>query len=354
MQNRISPPPPDPGATPRKTFGVPPGLRRFVASSRVRRAVRIVVSASILAVLFNGMDWSAALGHTARLTPGVLAFVIAAFAVQLALSSWKWQWALRIHDLRCRYGFLTRVLVIGFFLNNFLPTSIGGDAYRIYRTLPPAPPRSRAISAVLLERLVGLGALLLLGLAGAFVLYSATALARAYVTFAAIAALLAVAAFVIARAGLPEWISARYQRYGWLTPVRENLRSIALARGAWLPLIGLSLLFQAQAVVILFALFAAIDARIGLPQAALIAAAAGLATVIPFSINGLGIVEATIAGTAVAVGASYDAGLLVAVLMRILIIPLTLLAGLLYAFEPASTREITMSRPDTGNCRSPG
>ncbi len=56
--------------------------------------------------------------------------------------------------------------------------------------------------------------------------------------------------------------------------------------------------------------------------------------IVPLSINGIGIVEATIAGAGVAVGVSYEAGLLVALLMRVLILPLTLLAGLLYAFEP--------------------
>jgi uncharacterized membrane protein YbhN (UPF0104 family) len=92
-------------------------------------------------------------------------------------------------------------------------------------------------------------------------------------------------------------------------------------------------------------LFNSLGEHISLEQAALVAAAAGLATIIPLSINGLGIVEATIAGTAVAVGVSYEAGLVVAVLMRLLLLPLTLAAGLLYAFEP---------RHQYTNVRSPG
>jgi glycosyltransferase 2 family protein len=305
--------------------------------SRWRRALRVVISGALLAVLFLSIDWSTVPDYVERLTVAVAVFVMFIWAAQLAISAWKWQWALRIHGLRYAYPFLSRVLVIGFFLNNFLPTSIGGDAYRVYRTLPPVPPKSRAVSAVILERVVGFAALLSLGLLGAIALYSTETLARTYVLLAGCAAVLAIAIFV--------FVGPRVLRSTKLAPITDNLRTICAARGEWIPLIALSLLFQVTAVFVLHLLFSSLGAPVSLPQAALIAAAAGLATIIPFSINGLGIVEATIAGTAVAVGVSYEAGLVVAVLMRLLLLPLTLAAGLLYAFEP---------RHQYTNVRSPG
>lgn len=308
-------------------------LIRSIRAHPAWRVVRVVVAVGLLAFLLLAVDWQTALAHVDRLTPGVIALVIAAYAIQLGVSSWKWQWSLRIHGLYLPYAFLTRVYVIGFFLSNFLPTSIGGDAYRVYRTLPPTPPKSRALSAVIVERVVGLLALLALGFAAALYLFDSNQLARAYVGLGAGgAAVLAVALLVSSRLRLPEVI-------------RVN------ARGKWLPLVAISLLFQAQAILITFALFNAVDASVTLPQAALIAAAAGLAAIVPFSINGLGIVEATFAGAAVAVGVSYEAGLLVALLIRILVIPLTLLAGLVYAVEPVRVRDL--SNP-LSNVRSSG
>jgi glycosyltransferase 2 family protein len=303
--------------------------------------MRIAISVGLLAILIVSLDWMTVLGHLKRLSPAIAAFVIVAWAVQLAVSAWKWQWALRVHDLRFPYLYLSRVLVIGFFLNNFLPTSIGGDAYRIFRTVPSTPPKSRAISAVVLERLVGLASLLLLGLVGALVLFPSFRLARAYVLFAVIGATLCVIVLALIRTHSPRWSESALLRSKWIAPAVENFRTIARAHSAWMPLVALSLLFQIQAIVILWSLFYAFDTSVGLPHAALIAASAGIAAVIPLSINGLGIVEATIAGTAVAVGVSYEAGLLVALLMRILLIPLTLLAALFYAFEPAQVREAT-------------
>jgi uncharacterized protein (TIRG00374 family) len=310
---------------------------------RLSRAVRIAISCGLLAVLVFAMDWSTVVDHAKNLSPAVATFVMLAFAVQLAVSSWKWQWSLRIHGLRFPYVYLTRVLVIGFFLNNFLPTSIGGDAYRVYKTVPSTPPRSRAISAVLLERLVGLSALLLLGLAGALLLYSQSELARAYALFAAASVVVCIAIVALFRARSAKWRESALLRSRWIAPAVENLRTIARARSGWIPLVCISVLFQAQAILIVYELFHAFDPQVDLTHAALITAAAGIAAIVPFSINGLGIVEATIAGAAVAVGVSYEAGLLVALLMRILLIPLTLLAALFYAFEPAPVREASTS-----------
>jgi len=52
-------------------------------------------------------------------------------------------------------------------VGQFLPTSIGGDAYRAYRVLPLVEPHSRAVTSIVIDRIVGLAALLFLGAVGA-------------------------------------------------------------------------------------------------------------------------------------------------------------------------------------------
>jgi len=309
----------------------------------VKRVLRIVISSGLLVFLIARMDWAAVGEHLGHLEPWTAALLVSALALQLALSSWKWSWALRIYELHFPYTFLSRVLIIGFFLNNFLPTSIGGDAYRVYRTVPTTPPKSRAVSAVLLERLVGITALAALGFLGALTLFDTSRLARAYVLVFLIGAVIAVALLKwLTRSG---WRTVGWMRSPWLAPIKDTLHALTQPRMEWLPLIAISLLFQAQAIIIMYELFLALNVHVTVAQSALIAAAAGFATVIPLSINGLGIVEASIAGAGLAVGISYEAGLLVALLIRILVMPLTLAAGLLYAFEPVRVRAITNPFP---------
>lgn len=305
----------------------------------MKRVVRLLISAGLLALLLVRMDWTGVTERLTHLHPGSATLLIAALGAQLFLSSWKWRWALRMYELHFPYGFLTRVLIIGFFLNNFLPTSIGGDAYRIYRTIPEISPKSRAISAVLLERLVGFAALAGLGLIAALTLFETYQLARIYVVLALAGCAAALGLLVIAIRART-WSNVRWLKYSWLAPIKDIVAAFTTARIEWLPLIGISLAFQAQAILIIHFLFATLDIDVSLAQSALIAAAAGFATVIPISINGLGVVEASIAGVGLAVGVSYDAGLLVALLIRVLVLPLTLIAGLVYAFEPVRANTI--------------
>jgi uncharacterized protein (TIRG00374 family) len=315
----------------------------------VKRVVRLLISAGLLALLLVRMDWTGVTERLAHLHPSNAALLITALGTQLLLSSWKWGWALRMYELNFPYGFLTRVLVIGFFLNNFLPTSIGGDAYRVYRTIPETSRKSRAISAVLLERLVGFAALAALGFIAALTLYETNELARAYVVLALAGGAISLTILVLA-VRAREWSSARWLKSSWLTPVKDIVAALTTARVEWLPLIAISIAFQVQAILIIHFLFATLDIEVSLAQSALMAAAAGFATVIPISINGLGVVEASIAGVGLALGVSYDAGLLVALLIRVLVLPLTLIAGLVYAFEPV--RASTIANPFRADTRA--
>ena len=72
--------------------------------------MRLAVSAGLLAVLFMRVEWGSVLDQARHLRPTVAALAVMVFGVQLLVSSWKWQWALRIHDLHFPYPFLTRGL----------------------------------------------------------------------------------------------------------------------------------------------------------------------------------------------------------------------------------------------------
>lgn len=312
----------------------------------MRRALKIFVSLVLLVVLVVVADWSQVRSLIATVHLGLAVAAIAAYAVQLFLSAWKWQWALIVHELRFRYGLLARVYWIAFFVNNFLPSSIGGDAYRVYRTLPSEGFRSRALSAVIVERLIGLAALLVLGVVGAWLLANEYAFARAFLGMALGGATAVILLAAALRLEVLQPYIARAMRHPRLSALDHNVGLLLRGGESYLPLIGLSLLFQAQAIGINYLLFAATGAPVALEKCALITAVAGLATIIPLSINGLGILEGAFAGAAIAVGVSYEQALFVAILTRVLVLPLSLIAGLLYALEPAAppTAEIS-SKP---------
>jgi glycosyltransferase 2 family protein len=79
----------------------------------------------------------------------------------------RWQWLLAAQRIRDRLGWLTRAYFVSYTAGQILPTSIGGDAVRIFETAKRHPGRSGDLTAiVLLERGLGGAATVLLGAVG--------------------------------------------------------------------------------------------------------------------------------------------------------------------------------------------
>src|SRR5690606_41154889 len=84
---------------------------------------------------------------------------------------------------------------------------------------------------------------------------------------------------------------------------------------------------------------AAAGSPVSIAAAAVVTAAAGIAAVLPISISGLGVVEGSIVGAAVAVGADYDAAVLAALLVRLLSLAVGAGCGLLYLVDRGREQE---------------
>ncbi len=93
---------------------------------------------------------------------------LAASVVSIAISVYKWRLLLGYLGYRRPYGSLLRLQLYGIFFNNILPTSIGGDAVRAYCVSRGGTTGGRigladAAASILVQRLTGLAALVLLG-----------------------------------------------------------------------------------------------------------------------------------------------------------------------------------------------
>jgi glycosyltransferase 2 family protein len=301
--------------------------------------LRALCAVGLILVLVRLVDWQSAVQHFYALEWSIAVFALAGLCLQFVTSAWKWRHAMRIHGLTFDLWPLTRIYATGLFFNYFLPSTIGGDAYRAISTLPSDGVRSRAVSAVLIERVVGFAALLALGCAGALAEFERSSLARAFLAVAAIAAVVgcAVLAFLWARPFEP--LSPRWRSSKVAQALGQNVTLLRTAGSKWFTLIGSSLVFQVIAIAIIYLLFRSLDTEVSWSACALIAALAGLASVVPISINGIGVVEGAFAGTAVALGVDYEPALAVALLIRVLVLPISIVFGLWYVWRGEQPRE---------------
>jgi uncharacterized protein (TIRG00374 family) len=127
-------------------------------------------------VLFTGLAvayllWKIDLGKTvdvlAEASPwwyGLSVVIMVGTALPMAL---RWQWLLVAQGIHDGFVWLTRAYFVSYTAGQILPTSIGGDAVRIYETSKRHPGRVADLTAiVLLERGLGGAATVLLGAAG--------------------------------------------------------------------------------------------------------------------------------------------------------------------------------------------
>lgn len=128
---------------------------------------KVIVSLALLALLFSRVDvphiWSLA----RHASPLWLAAALALYTLNVAASVWRWNLLLVAQDVRMPRRTLFGSFLVANFFNNFLPSNIGGDVIRIRDTAPAAQSTTLAATVVLVDRGLGLMGLVLIAALGA-------------------------------------------------------------------------------------------------------------------------------------------------------------------------------------------
>lgn len=83
--------------------------------------------------------------------------------IGLLLSAYRWQLLLAAQDVQAPLWPLLKSYLIGGFFNNFLPTRVGGDVYRLVDSKKYSGSLLRPAAVIIVERISGIYGLLLIG-----------------------------------------------------------------------------------------------------------------------------------------------------------------------------------------------
>lgn len=139
-------------------------------NNKVRLVLKALVSLGLLGWLGYTIRWQEVGSALVGIDPVWLLAAVAAIMVSVVVSASKWSLVLQAQGYRLRWGFLWRTYWEGLFLNNFLPSSIGGDALRIFRVSKQLNDTAGALASVIVERTLAMAGIALTGLIGALVL----------------------------------------------------------------------------------------------------------------------------------------------------------------------------------------
>lgn len=136
----------------------------FIRKPAVSLTLRIVVSVLLLAYLIRLSAFTEIARAFSRIDPLMLLAFFLLYYLSLCLQAARWKILLKAWDVTQAYGVLLRQILIGLFFNNFLPGSIGGDAFRLYSGGRDTGKVESVAATIFYERVLSYGSLVTLGL----------------------------------------------------------------------------------------------------------------------------------------------------------------------------------------------
>jgi uncharacterized membrane protein YbhN (UPF0104 family) len=302
--------------------------------------VKAGVSIALLIVLFSRVDvgrlWQVARSASLPWLSGALAL----YYVMIAVSAWRWGLLLRAQGVHFPFTRLNSSFFVATFFNNFLPSNIGGDVVRIADTAPAAGSKTLATTVVLIDRGIGLLGLVLIAALGAtlgarFRPSDLGPLSPAVLwagfggaTLLAAPALLMPEGFIKLLQPLrflhAEWIDTRLERLATaLTRFRETPTALAGCFAGAVVVQGVLVLFYV-------AIAHSMQIPIGFTELALIVPISFIVQMLPISMNGFGVREATFGFYFTRLGLPLESALLVSFVGAAVIMVFSLSGGAVY------------------------
>ncbi len=320
----------------------PSADRAPVSSSRryLLLAVRVIVSIGLLAILFSRVDMSALWSTARSASPAWILIALALYFAHILAATWRWHVLLHAQDVRARASTLLSSYLVAIFFNNFLPSNIGGDVVRVSETARRAGSKTVATTIVIVDRGLGLLALVLIAAIGATLMgrvqgHPPSPIWPAWLWASLFLAAALAAPAVIVPAGLgrllqplsvlhPTWVGERIET---LIVALEKFRDHP---GALAECFAGAVTVQAILVAYHLAIVYAIHVPISAWDLAVIVPISFVMQMIPVSLNGLGVREATFAYYFTRLGLPIQSGMLVSLGATVLMMIFSLSGAAIY------------------------
>jgi uncharacterized membrane protein YbhN (UPF0104 family) len=301
--------------------------------------VRIVVSVALLAILFSRIDTGELWTSARQASVPWLLIALGLYFVHVLASTWRWRVLLDAQGVHVPRRKLLSSYLVAIFFNNFLPSNIGGDVVRISDTARRAQSKTVATTVILVDRGLGLLGLVLVAALGATALgmvagHQPSPIWPVWLWVGFFVAIAVTAPALFAPGGFGRVLRPLSTLDPWVATRVERLTN-ALARfrdrpGALAECFAGAIFVQALLIGYHGAVVQALNIPISVWDLAVIVPLSFVVQMIPVSLNGFGIREATFSLYFARLGLPIQSGILVSLGATVLMMIFSLSGAALY------------------------
>jgi uncharacterized membrane protein YbhN (UPF0104 family) len=257
----------------------------------IKPLIKITLSAAMVAIVVHAFDVKGVAAHFMKVDVGTLVLVVAIALGIALLHTLRWMAVIDATGHRLTFKTALRLVLIGHFFNQALPSSVGGDAMRVWCAYRAGLVLSIAVKTVVVDRLLSLVSLLVLAAIGLPWLLDVVIdpVARWALSSVVLAGLAGAGRFSGA-CQLPRF-ALRWRAVRALVDVAKLSRKVLSHLRYAVPVVGLSIMSFLGFAVIVFAIARAMQIDVTVRDCVLLVPPVILVTVIPVSIAGWGLRE---------------------------------------------------------------
>lgn len=137
----------------------------------LKTTLKLLVTGLLLGIIVWQLDGVAGIASAlSRVNPYLAALLMIVITADRAIMTVKWIWLLRARAMTLRFFEGLRIYCVASFWGQILPMTLGADVVRVFMTTRSRQGVNTVVATIVIERMVGFLASLLMGLTGLLVL----------------------------------------------------------------------------------------------------------------------------------------------------------------------------------------
>ena len=303
---------------------------RSALRSALVLAIKIAVSAGLIALVLSKIDLGELKNRLLSPNGVALAAALALALIQIPLVAWRFGRVLAALGRPIRLADAITINLIGLFFNQSLPSTMGGDAMRVWRLVRNGVALGAAASGVLIDRITALIGIVILIVLTLPILFGLVENRQPVIAFTVVVAFLVVGiAVALAIRRFPSFLQ-RMRLVRALGSLIGDLRRIVFQPRHAIPVIGVAIVGHLITTTVVYILALAYGVQVGYVECLVLVSPVTLISVVPISIAGWGVREGAMVAAFALVGIAAADALVISVAFGLLNIIVGLPGGLVF------------------------